>query len=136
MSEGFLLHPRLAADTFLIGDLALSRLLLMNDRRYPWLVLVPRREGLREIHHLGRADRLLLWDESCRLAEFMERRFRPDKLNIAALGNLVPQLHLHHVARFQNDPAWPVPVWGHSPAVPYAEEEGRAWVEELRGEFI
>ncbi|MBU0498656.1 MAG: HIT domain-containing protein [Gammaproteobacteria bacterium] len=107
----------------------------MNDSRYPWLILVPRRQGLREIHHLDGADRLLLWDESCRVAEFMERRFQPDKLNVAALGNLVPQLHLHHIARFQDDPAWPGPVWGHSPFVPYAEEEGLALVRELRGTF-
>lgn len=135
MTEGFLLHPRLAADTFLVGDLPLSRLLLMNDSRYPWLILVPRREGLREIHHLAPADRSLLWEESCRVAEFMEVRFRPDKLNVAALGNLVPQLHLHHVARFRDDPAWPGPVWGHSPAMAYGGAEREGLLREMRAIF-
>jgi len=135
VKEGFQLHPRLAADTFAAGDLALSRLLLMNDSRYPWLILVPRREGLREIHHLDAADRLLLWEESCRVAEWMEREFQFDKLNIGALGNLVPQLHLHHVARFQTDPAWPGPVWGHSATVPYRPEEADRLLDLLRGQF-
>lgn len=118
----FALHPRLAADTFAVGDLELCRVLLMNDARYPWLILVPRRDGLREIHELGTADRALLMDESCRVAEVMQAQFAPDKLNIGVLGNIVPQLHMHHIARFTGDPAWPGPVWGHSPAVAYADQ--------------
>ncbi|MCP5352605.1 MAG: HIT domain-containing protein [Chromatiales bacterium] len=117
----FALHPRLAADTFAVGDLELCRVLLMNDARYPWLILVPRRDGLREIHELGTADRAMLMDESCRVAEVMQAQFAPDKLNIGVLGNIVPQLHMHHIARFTGDPAWPGPVWGHSPAVAYAD---------------
>lgn len=119
---GFNLHPRLAADTFLVGDFELCRVLLMNDARHPWLILVPRRDDLREIHDLGPADRIALMDESCRVAEAMQREFTPDKLNIGVLGNIVPQLHVHHIARFATDPAWPGPVWGHSPAVPYGDD--------------
>jgi diadenosine tetraphosphate (Ap4A) HIT family hydrolase len=115
----FVLHERLAADTLELGDLALCRVLLTNDARYPWVILVPRVAGLRELHHLEREDRVRLQDESCRVAECLERLFRPDKLNVASLGNLVPQYHLHHVARFTDDPAWPGPVWGHGPAVVY-----------------
>ena len=119
MKEKFELHERLAADTFIVGDMQLSRLLLLNDSRYPWLILVPRIRGLCEIHHLERDERIMLLDESCLVAEFMENQFEPDKLNVGSLGNMVPQLHLHHIARFQTDPAWPGPVWGHSPAEPY-----------------
>lgn len=118
----FTLHPRLAADTSTVADLALCRVLLMNDRRYPWLILVPRREGLREVHELSPADRATLMDESCRVAELMQGMFSPDKLNIGVLGNIVPQLHVHHIARMASDPAWPGPVWGHSPAEPYVDQ--------------
>jgi diadenosine tetraphosphate (Ap4A) HIT family hydrolase len=115
----FELDPRLAADTCPIGDLALSRVLLMNDRRYPWVILVPRRPGIRELYELTASDRSALLEESCRVSECLVALFAPEKLNLGALGNLVPQLHLHHVARWRGDPAWPGPVWGHSPAVPY-----------------
>jgi len=119
--ERFELHPLLAADCRPVGDLALSHVLLLNDCRYPWAILVPRRAAVREIYQLDDADRRCLLEESCLLGEFMMRAFRGDKLNIGALGNLVPQLHLHHVIRKEADPAWPGPVWGHSAAVPYAE---------------
>lgn len=112
--SAFSLHERLAADCHLVGDLALSRVLLFDDRRYPWVILVPRRVAVREIYELDPADRLMLLDESCRLGESLMRHFAGDKLNVAALGNLVPQLHLHHVVRSHEDPAWPGPVWGHS----------------------
>ena len=118
--QRFGLHPRLAADCHLLGDLGLCRVLLLDDSRYPWLILVPRRAGLGEIHELDVADRAALMQESCQVGEFMLRAFAGDKLNVAALGNLVPQLHLHHVVRHRTDPAWPGPVWGHSAAVPYA----------------
>jgi diadenosine tetraphosphate (Ap4A) HIT family hydrolase len=91
----------------------------MNDSSYPWFILVPDREGIREIHGLETADRYLLLDESCRLSEFLMAEYRGDKLNVAAIGNLVPQLHLHHVVRYQSDRAWPSPVWGQYPAVAY-----------------
>lgn len=119
----FQLDPRLAADTLPITDLPLSRALLFNDRRYPWVILVPRLLGIREIHHLPIEPRQQLLAESCRIAAILEQLFSPDKLNIAALGNMVPQLHLHHIARRYDDPAWPGPVWGHSPRQPYAAAE-------------
>lgn len=115
----FALDPQLAADGFDLGGLGLCRLLLMNDARYPWCVLVPQRPGVREIHHLAEADRLALLDESCRLAQAMERLFAPDKLNVAALGNVVAQLHIHHVARYRADAAWPGPIWGQGARQPY-----------------
>lgn len=95
----------------------------MNERTYPWFILVPQREGVIELHHLSEADQQQLWRESALLARWMEASFAFDKLNVAALGNIVNQLHLHHVARSQGDPAWPGPVWGQRPPVPYPEEE-------------
>lgn len=115
----FTLHPQLAKDCFILGDLPLCRALLMNDANYPWCILVPRQDNIREIHELAQADQAQLLAESTRLARALTSLFRPDKLNIAALGNLVPQLHLHHIARFTTDPAWPRPVWGQHPARPY-----------------
>lgn len=113
------LHPRLQEDCIRLGRFELCHLLLMNDSSYPWFILVPDREGIREIHGLETADRYLLLDESCRLSEFLMAEYRGDKLNVAAIGNLVPQLHLHHVVRYQSDRAWPSPVWGLYPAVAY-----------------
>jgi len=117
--DGFALDPRLAADTLSLGRFPLSLLLLMNDATYPWCVLVPRRAGVTEIFDLAPADRAQLLAESCHLGERLKATFSAHKLNVAALGNIVPQLHLHHVARFRDDPAWPQPVWGRAPRVPY-----------------
>jgi diadenosine tetraphosphate (Ap4A) HIT family hydrolase len=136
VEAGFELHPRLAADCLLVTDLPLCRLLLLNDTRYPWLILVPRRAAIREIHHLNESDRHGLMNESCQLAAAMERLFQPAKLNVASLGNLVPQLHLHHIARFPHDPAWPGPVWGHSSAIPYSPEAAQAQLEQIRAVFL
>ena len=113
----FSLDIRLQRDTFDFGCFPLCRLLLLNDSSYPWFILVPQREGVREIHQLTTADRRQFWDESHQLALWMEKSFTFDKLNVAALGNVVSQLHLHHVGRCEGDPAWPGPVWGHRPAV-------------------
>lgn len=114
----FELHSRLQADTRLLGDLPLCRVLLARDSQYPWLILVPRVANLREIHHLAPAQQQQLMEESCAVATLMEQALRPDKINVAALGNLVPQLHLHHVARFSTDKAWPGPIWGLIPPCP------------------
>ena len=114
----FTLHPRLAADTSFIADWPLCRVLLMEDARYFWLVLVPRRDDVTEITDLFAQDRALLMEETARAGQIIKG---DAKLNIGALGNLVPQLHLHVVARHPGDPAWPGPVWGHSPAQPYDE---------------
>lgn len=128
----FELHPRLAADGHVLGDLPLCRVLLMNDSQYPWLILVPRRAGAREIYQLSEADQQQLWRESALLSRALMEQFKGDKLNLAALGNMVPQLHLHHIVRYQNDPAWPAPVWGRLPARPYAPASLRARVKALK----
>jgi diadenosine tetraphosphate (Ap4A) HIT family hydrolase len=119
MFGDFVLHERLAADTVALADWPLSRVLLMNDQNYPWLILVPRRPGLKEIHDLGQDERAQLTEEICRTSRALQSRFSPDKINVGALGNLVPQLHIHVIARFTTDPAWPGPVWGKQPPVPY-----------------
>lgn len=132
---GWSLHPRLAADTVMIGDLPLSRLLLSNDAHYPWTILVPRRADIREIHELREADQQLLLRESGLLARALVAVFAPTKLNIAALGNVVPQLHVHHIARFDTDPAWPAPVWGKVAAIDYAPAAREARIAALRAQF-
>jgi diadenosine tetraphosphate (Ap4A) HIT family hydrolase len=114
----FTLDPRLAADTVLLGSSDLCLLLLMDERRYPWLILVPKRAGLSELYELTAAERAQLMEESCAVAEALAQGFGADKINVGALGNIVRQLHVHHVARRVGDPAWPGPVWGHSPREP------------------
>ncbi|QQZ28710.1 HIT domain-containing protein [Thiothrix subterranea] len=130
--QDFALHPQLAQDTYAVTDLGLCRVLLMNEARYPWLILVPRRAGIREIHALTHAERQQLWAESDQVSQALMTLFQPDKLNIAALGNIVAQLHVHHIARFQNDAAWPAPVWGKFPPEPYAPEVATTHCESLR----
>lgn len=125
MTAPFELHERLAADTHSLGELPLSRLLMSRDGRYPWFLLVPRIAGLRELHELSDADRRRLSDESAALSRALLKVFGGDKLNLAAIGNLVPQLHLHHVVRFTTDAAWPAPVWGHLPPQALADEEAQ-----------
>lgn len=115
----FELHPRLAADTVPLGALALSRVLLMNDARFPWLILVPARAGLREIHDLDGAGRATLIEEVAVASQALSALFRPDKINVGALGNMVEQLHVHVVARRADDAAWPGPVWGAGTPVAY-----------------
>ena len=132
MSDPFELDPRLAADTFVVGETPLSQVLLMNDARYPWLILVPRRADITEPFELGEADQAQVWQESMRLGELLKAHFAADKLNIAALGNQVAQLHVHHIARFHADDAWPGPVWGVGSAVPYSDAARDALVDELR----
>ncbi|WP_293000385.1 HIT domain-containing protein [Nevskia sp.] len=126
------LHPQLAADTVTVGELPLGRLLLSNDAHYPWLILVPRRAGIREIHELAEVDQLQLLRESMLLSKALMAVFAPDKLNIAALGNVVPQLHVHHIARYSTDPAWPAPVWGRVPSLPYDADLRAARLAQLR----
>ncbi len=131
MSDQFELDPRLAADTFLVGATPLSQVLLMNDARYPWLILVPQRGEITEPFELGEADQAQLWQESMWLGQAMKAHFNADKINIAALGNQVAQLHVHHIARFHVDNAWPGPVWGIGSAVPYEEAVAERLMEDL-----
>jgi len=130
--SGFALHPRLAADTRHVASLPLCDALLMDDANYPWLILVPRVAGARELLDLGGEDRARLWREIDLAAQALRDLFAPDKLNIAALGNVVPQLHIHHIVRYRTDPAWPAPVWGRVPAVMYGVGEIEKVVEKLR----
>jgi diadenosine tetraphosphate (Ap4A) HIT family hydrolase len=116
------LHPQLAADTHPLAALDLCDLRLMDDANYPWLVLVPRVPAAREVIDLDSPQRHRLTDEIDLAARLLREAFRPHKLNIAALGNLVPQLHVHVIAREEHDPAWPAPVWGRVAARPYPPE--------------
>lgn len=122
-NHGFTLHPQLAKDSIWISDWPLCQLRLINDKNYPWFILVPRRPAVRELIDLTDEDQWLLWQESKKLSLLLKQVYAPDKLNTAALGNMVPQLHLHHIGRFTTDAAWPAPVWGKVPAVPYSEIE-------------
>ncbi|WP_339514332.1 HIT family protein [Pseudomonas sp. RL_15y_Pfl2_60] len=119
----FTLDSRLHSDTKVVGDFPLCRLLLMNDANYPWFILVPRREAVTEVFDLDAADQLLLWQETSQLAAFLKQAFAADKMNIATLGNMVSQLHMHVVVRRTTDAAWPAPVWGKAPAQAYTEAE-------------
>jgi len=128
----FALDPRLAADTFEVGDLALSRVLLMNDRRYPWLVLVPRAENLREIVDLETQARAALMEEIAAASRFVRGLPGVEKINVGALGNIVGQLHVHVVGRAVGDPAWPGPVWGVGTAQRYDESRASRLIAEIR----
>lgn len=128
----FHLHERLAADTYTVKDLPLCRLLLMNDRRFPWTILVPRREGLRDFHDVAKADKAAFFGEIDHVSEVLKKVSRAEKMNVAALGNMVPQLHVHVVARFEGDACWPRPVWGEGAAEPYAPEEAGKLIESLK----
>ena len=126
------LHPQLQKDCLVVGRFALCRLLLLRDANYPWFVLVPDRDAISEIYQLSDVDQQQLLRESTTLSRALVAAFAPDKLNIAALGNVVPQLHLHHVVRYKHDPAWPAPVWGKVAASLYTETALSAVVERLR----
>ena len=132
----FVLHPRLAADTATIADWPLSRVLLMNDKRYPWIVLVPRRADITELVDLDETARVTLTGEISRvggrLKAWAQARGGCDKINIGMIGNIVPQLHVHIVARTKGDAAWPAPVWGKGEAVPYSAAELAQTIASLR----
>lgn len=117
----FNLHPQLAQDTFLVGEFPLSTCRLMNDCQFPWLILIPRVAGIRELYELSADDQAQFLRESSWLSSQLAKTFQADKMNIAALGNQVPQLHFHHIVRYQNDIAWPNPVWGR-PTVAYTPQ--------------
>lgn len=117
----FELHAQLARDCAVVGDLSLCRVLLMNDRRFPWLLLVPRRPEVSEIFQLTALDQRQMWEEVGAVSAALAADSRADKMNVASLGNVVQQLHIHVVARYQGDAAWPGPVWGSGSAEPFAE---------------
>ncbi len=119
----FQLHPRLQQDCISIGRFDLCRLLMMNDSQYPWFILVPEIVDVSELYQLTKAQRALFIEESCYLAEQLAELFNADKMNIANIGNMVAQLHIHHIVRYQTDIAWPAPVWGKFPAISYPEQQ-------------
>lgn len=116
----FELHPRLAEDTISLGHTGLCDIRLMDNSTWPWLLLVPMREGIREIYQLSGPDQMRLLRDSSELSKGLMELFDGNKLNVAALGNMVPQLHVHHIVRYEGDVGWPGPVWGVQPPVPYS----------------
>ncbi|RNF49762.1 HIT domain-containing protein [Marinomonas hwangdonensis] len=118
----FELNSVLERDTILIGHFPLCQLRIMNDSQFPWFILVPQRNDVSEIYQLVDEDRLQMMAESCLLAEALHDAFSATKLNVAALGNQVSQLHLHHIVRYKSDPCWPDPVWGKLKSIPYTNE--------------
>jgi diadenosine tetraphosphate (Ap4A) HIT family hydrolase len=127
----FALDPQLQADTQPVGDLPFSRVLLMDDARFPWLILVPRIAGLRELIELSSDDQKRLLDDINRAAHVLHAIENPDKLNIAMLGNVVSQFHVHVIARFARDAAWPKPVWGVGERTQYSAYELRRYADEM-----
>lgn len=128
----FALHPRLATDTIPLCELRLCTVLLLNDSRLPWCILVPRRDGIREIHELPADDACLLTTEVVAVSRAISTLFSPDKINVGALGNIVPQLHIHVIGRYATDHAWPGPAWGAGPAVPYDADAARKRIMALQ----
>ena len=127
-----ILHAQLDNDCFIVGRFPLCVLLLLNDSNYPWFILVPQRPDIREIHQLCEPDQMQLMRESSQLAACIELAFAADKINIAALGNVVPQLHIHHIVRYTSDPAWPAPVWGNVAATPYSKDAAQDLCQRMR----
>lgn len=123
MSEEFVLHPQLENDCFVIAEFPLSRLLLCNDSAYPWFILVPKVNNIEDIYQLDWQQQQQLLNESSLLSEILMQTFGGDKMNVAALGNVVPQLHLHHIVRYKTDPCWPKPIWGQQALTPYTDKE-------------
>ena len=132
MAAMFDLHPRLAQDSDPLTLLPLCQVRLMKDARYPWLLLIPARNGLVELHQLEADDRGRLIEEIALASRTLEALFSPDKINVGALGNMLPQLHVHVIARRQGDPAWPGPVWGRGEAVAYEPAEKAETIERLK----
>ena len=134
--QKFELHPRLKADTVKVSRLKLCQLFLMNDACYPWLILVPARPDITEIHHLHPCDQQQLIHEISKTSAVMDDLFNPDKINVGALGCIVPQLHVHIVARYKTDPAWPGPVWGATTPRPYTEDALKKRIKSLVGRMV
>ena len=132
----FTLNERLKADTVDITRLRLCHVLLMDDSSFPWLILVPEREDIRELYELDEKDRAVLIEEITLASRIIEHFYKPDKINIGALGNLVPQLHIHVIGRFESDRAWPGPVWGAGQTRPYGDDEREATRGRLERAFL
>jgi len=133
MMQNFTLDPQLAADTVELGHLSVCKILLMNDSQFPWIILVPQRANITELYQLNDADITQVQKESLVVSRLMMQHFKGDKLNTGALGNVVSQLHLHHIVRFKTDPVWPKPVWGNIKAKPYSQEQLAQTSNTLKG---
>lgn len=131
-NQAFQLHPQIQQDSFPVGYFELCELRIINDSQYPWFILVPQRPDIREIYQLAPDDQQQLQIESSYLAEQLATLYNADKMNIAAIGNMVSQLHIHHIVRYQHDKAWPAPVWGRFPARAYAEPELTEQLQRLK----
>jgi diadenosine tetraphosphate (Ap4A) HIT family hydrolase len=127
----FTLHQRLLQDTYFIGKLPLCRILLMNNKLFPWVILVPEREGITEIFQLNEKDRKNMIDEIALVSKALKDSYHPDKINVGALGNQVEQLHIHIIARFKTDTCWPEPVWGKGAEL-YDEQNALEIAEKIR----
>ena len=125
MPDKFVLHHQLQKDCIEIAEFPLCKLLLCNDSNFPWFILVPRVDGVSDIYELDWAEQQQLLNESSMLSEFLMQEFKGDKMNVAALGNVVPQLHIHHIVRYSSDTCWPKPIWGQQPTKLYTDEEIR-----------
>ncbi|HMO14495.1 MAG TPA: HIT domain-containing protein [Pirellulaceae bacterium] len=127
----FELHPDLKRDAIPIGEFHLSLVMLMNDQAYPWFVLVPMLGGLRDTCDLSEEQHAIFWAESFRFGRGLMNAYQGDKLNVASLGNITPQLHVHHVVRYKRDAAWPAPIWGKHPMKAYERSQIRIVREKL-----
>ncbi|AXR06151.1 HIT domain-containing protein [Salinimonas sediminis] len=132
----FELDTRLANDTYFVCDLPLCSVLLANDSQFPWLILVPRRPSATELYLLDPADQQQYLKESAQVCNVLEQLFSPAKLNVAALGNVVSQLHIHHVARFTEDCAWPAPIWGRQASIPYPPKQAHDLIDRVTSLLI
>ena len=132
----FILHPTLESDTLAIGRLKLCRILLMNNSQLPWIILVPERAGIRESFELSTQDQSTLMTESNSIGKLLMNEFNGDKLNVAALGNVVPQLHVHHIVRYAHDPVWPNPVWGNLSTKPFTKIAAQQMIKRLQKRFL
>ena len=126
MKKNFTLHPQLMSDCIELVKLPISTLLLCNDCAYPWFILVPRIDNAKDLYQLEWQEQQQILNESSLLGEILMQEFQGDKLNVAMLGNVVSQLHLHHVVRFKYDACWPKPIWGQQPLTPYDDDEIQA----------
>ena len=131
----FQLHQILATDTIEITRWDVSRVLLMKDANYPWIILVPARSGLIGLHELDQTDLPVMMEEIVRTGEVLKKLYDPTRINVASLGNMVEQLHVHVIARFEDDLAWPKPVWGAHEPKPYAAQELEDTTNKLRKEM-
>ncbi len=131
----FTLHPQLEQDTSLLGEFPLCTVLLNKDNSVPWIILVPMVDGIRELHQLSMEKQQQFLVESQIVSKALEKLFLPDKLNLGALGNMVPQLHFHHVVRFISDVAWPGPIWGNTAGQHRSEAEQADLADKIKNEL-